>query len=59
MQVSYRGVAYQTQTPAIEATETQEIGLFLGNSFPIKRYTVNQQCSVPVRLRYRGVDYNR
>lgn len=59
MQVSYRGVAYQPQTPAIEATETQEIGLFLGNPFPIKHYTVKQRYSVPVQLRYRGVNYNR
>jgi Domain of unknown function (DUF4278) len=59
MQVSYRGIAYQTQPSAIEAIETQEVGLFLGNCFHIKHYTVKQQHSAPLRLRYRGVDYHQ
>ena len=58
MQVSYRGIAYETQIPTIETLETQEVGLFLGNRFPLKRYTAKQH-STSVQLRYRGVDYNR
>ena len=59
MQVSYRGIAYETQVPTIETLETQEVGLFLGNRFPIRRCTAKQQHSTSVHLRYRGVDYNR
>lgn len=58
MQVSYRGIAYETQIPTIEALESHEVGLFLGNRFPIRRYATKQR-STSVQLRYRGVDYNQ
>lgn len=36
MQLSYRGVKYNTSQPAIEITETQEIGHYRGATYPIR-----------------------
>jgi Domain of unknown function (DUF4278) len=57
MQLSYRGTAYEAQNPAIEVTETNQLGLFLGNRFRVKQISSNQRHSVTTPLKYRGVDY--
>lgn len=58
MKAVYRGIAYKADVPAIEATETQQTGLFLGNRFTIKQYNVSNRQSNPIALKYRGIDYN-
>ena len=58
MKASYRGISYETETPAIETTETQQTGIFLGNRFKLKQHQVQQRQAVPMHLKYRGVDYN-
>ena len=58
MKASYRGISYETETSAIETTETQQLGIFLGNRFKLKQHHVQQQTA-PLHLKYRGVDYNQ
>ena len=57
MKAVYRGIAYTAEVPAIEATETQQSGLFLGNRFTLKQYSVNARSSGSMQLKYRGIDY--
>ena len=57
MQAIYRGIAYTAEAPAIEATETQQSGLFLGKRFTLKQYSMNARSSGSMQLKYRGVDY--
>lgn len=57
MQLSYRGISYETTTPSIEVTETAQTGVFLGNVFPIKRLNVAQRQSSSIQLQYRGASY--
>lgn len=59
MQLSYRGTAYEVQNPAIEVTETNQLGLFLGNRFKIKQMNATQRYPVSTQLKYRGVDYQK
>jgi len=58
MHVSYRGVSYETEIPAIEATETEQTAFFLGNRFKIKQYNVSLRHPASVQLKYRGTHYN-
>lgn len=58
MNLSYRGIAYQTTAPTVEAVETEYTGHFLGRSFPIKRFNVNKQHTDSVSLTYRGSRYS-
>lgn len=57
MHVSYRGVAYETEIPLVEATETEQTALFLGNRFKVKQYSVSQRQPRATQLKYRGVNY--
>ncbi|MGC1309059.1 MAG: DUF4278 domain-containing protein [Phormidesmis sp.] len=55
MQLSYRGVKYNTSKPAVEVTDTQEIGQYRGATYHVRR-----ALNVPARtakdvLKYRGV----
>lgn len=59
MKASYRGISYETETPAIEATETQQTGIFLGNRFKMKQYHVQHRQPASMHLKYRGVDYHQ
>ncbi|HIK55099.1 MAG TPA: DUF4278 domain-containing protein [Synechococcales cyanobacterium M55_K2018_004] len=59
MQLSYRGIPYKTQSPAIEVTETNQLGLFLGNRFKIKHTNVIRHHEEGSYLKYRGVDYQQ
>ncbi len=54
MQLSYRGVKYNTTHSTVQVTETQEIGHYRGGTYHIRR-----ALSVPARhpedvLKYRG-----
>lgn len=54
MQLSYRGVKYNTNKPAVQVTETQEIGHYRGASYHVRR-----AANAPARrsgdvLKYRG-----
>lgn len=57
MQLMYRGVSYSVNPPAIEAIETQQQGIFLGNRFQIKLFQIAQQELKTVQLRYRSAVY--
>lgn len=57
MQLTYRGISYTVNPPAIETIETQRQGVFLGNRFKIKLFQIAQRDLKTVQLRYRGVDY--
>lgn len=57
MQLSYRGTLYEVQNPAIEVTETNQVGLFLGKRFKIKQLQELHHPSTPAHLKYRGVNY--
>ncbi|WP_088893771.1 DUF4278 domain-containing protein [Leptolyngbya ohadii] len=58
MNVSYRGIAYETEIPVAEGTETDRTALFLGNRFKVKQYNVSQRHTSSVQLKYRGANYN-
>ncbi|MGB3571617.1 MAG: DUF4278 domain-containing protein [Phormidesmis sp.] len=54
MQLSYRGVKYNSTERAVKVTETQEIGHYRGATYAIRRVV-----GLPVRhpedvLKYRG-----
>lgn len=57
MNLSYRGHAYQTFEPIVDAIATQQVGHFLGSTFPIKRFNVAGRTGTPVVLTYRGIHY--
>mgnify|MGYP001828848854 CR=1 FL=1 len=58
MKLSYRGQAYEAQSPTVATTTTQYEGLFRG-----QHYTMTQSSAaspqLAARLRYRGVDYTK
>ena len=58
MQLTYRGQAYETFAPAIEATPSGETATFLGRPYARKQFTVTQRQQ-PAELTYRGVHYTR
>ncbi|NJN88863.1 MAG: DUF4278 domain-containing protein [Leptolyngbyaceae cyanobacterium SL_7_1] len=57
MKLAYRGTTYQSATSAVEGVETQQTGLFLGNSFRIKQFNITQRQNSAIQLKYRGVNY--
>lgn len=57
MNLSYRGIFYQPASSAVEATETEQTGHFLGKSYKILQGKVAYRQSA-VALKYRGIDYN-
>jgi Domain of unknown function (DUF4278) len=58
MNLSYRGIAYQTTAPTVEAIETEHTGRFLGKSFPIKRFNIAKRHTDSIVLTYRGTHYS-
>lgn len=58
MNVSYRGIAYETEISVAEGTETDCTALFLGNRFKVRQHHVSQRHTSPVQLKYRGANYN-
>lgn len=59
MQLSYRGITYGNQSPIVEATETGQLGTFLGQPFPIKHFNLDHRHSTATVLKYRGIYYIR
>lgn len=59
MQLSYRGISYESQTSSVEAVETQQTGLFLGQSFRLKHVKVAPRSIGANHLKYRGVHYTQ
>jgi hypothetical protein len=59
MKLAYRGISYEPQTSIVEATATEQAGLFLGQSFQLKHFSIAQRHSGTTHLRYRGVDYTQ
>ncbi len=55
MQLSYRGVKYNTTKPTVQVTETQEVGHYRGATYHVRRaVNVSARHSEDV-LKYRGV----
>jgi hypothetical protein len=59
MQLSFLGQTYEASFPPVAATETPETGIFRGQSYPRKAFTVGAHSPSPARLTYRGVRYIR
>lgn len=56
MNLSYRGIAYQSTSPTVEPIETEQTGHFLGNSYKIHHDKVAFR-KTSSSLRYRGIAY--
>jgi len=57
MNLSYRGISYQPASPAVDVTETEHNGVFLGNRFKLHQCTAAQR-SAGTTMKYRGASYN-
>jgi len=57
MNLSYRGISYQPASPAVEVTETEHSGVFLGNRFTLQQRTAAQRIG-GMTMKYRGASYN-
>lgn len=58
MNMTYRGIAYETLVAGIPAIATEEVGTFLGKTYKIKQPQIAYRQSA-VKLVYRGIPYNR
>ncbi|KPQ33267.1 MAG: protein of unknown function (DUF4278) [Phormidesmis priestleyi Ana] len=54
MQLSYRGVKYNTTNPTVEVTETQEIGQYRGATYHVRRAVNATAQKMTDVLKYRG-----
>ncbi|MEL6161225.1 MAG: DUF4278 domain-containing protein [Cyanobacteria bacterium J06623_5] len=54
MQLSYRGVKYDTHKPAVKVTETQEIGHYRGATYHVRRAVNATAKRTTDVLKYRG-----
>ena len=54
MQLSYRGVKYNTSAPAVEVTETQEVGHYRGATYHVRRAARAAARKTNDVLKYRG-----
>lgn len=54
MQLSYRGVKYNTSTPAVEVTNTQEVGHYRGATYAVRRAARSVARKTSDVLKYRG-----
>ncbi|MGD1927344.1 MAG: DUF4278 domain-containing protein [Leptolyngbyaceae cyanobacterium] len=59
MQLSFRGQSYETSTPVVEATETDETGTALGKQSAKKQFSLRHRQQPTTELIYRGVRYRR
>jgi hypothetical protein len=57
MQLTYRGIAFQSPVTGTDATETGEMGTFMGRSYSIKRAQLTQRHGNT--LTCRGARYTR
>lgn len=54
MQLSYRGVKYNTSKPAVDVVETQEIGQYRGATYHVRRAANTAARKSNDVLKYRG-----
>lgn len=54
MQLSYRGVKYNTHNSAVEVTESQEIGHYRGATYHVRRVLNAPVHKFSDVLKYRG-----
>ena len=54
MQLSYRGVKYNTTKPAVQVTETEEIGHYRGATYHVRRAANAPAHRTKDVLKYRG-----
>ena len=59
MQLIYRGHAYNSVSPQVEAIETQNTVTFLGRRSKVKQFNVHQRQQPQAELTYRGIRYTR
>jgi hypothetical protein len=57
MQLTYRGIAFQSPVTGTDATETGEMGTFMGQPYSIKRAQLTQRHGNT--LTCRGARYTR
>ncbi|MBE9076294.1 DUF4278 domain-containing protein [Romeria aff. gracilis LEGE 07310] len=56
MQLSYRGISYQSQTPAVSVTESPIMAKFRGHTYPVRQSAQSTTTQLEV-LTYRGARY--
>ena len=54
MQLSYRGVKYNTSAPVIQVTATEEIGHYRGATYHVRRVAHAVVCKTNDVLKFRG-----
>ncbi|MFK8183712.1 MAG: DUF4278 domain-containing protein [Phormidesmis sp.] len=54
MQLSYRGVKYNTASPNVQVTETQEVGHYRGATYHVRRAASAAARKTSDVLKYRG-----
>ena len=54
MQLSYRGVKYNTSTPAVNTVDTQELGHYRGAAYHVRRAVNSAARKTNDVLKYRG-----
>lgn len=59
MNLTYRGIAYSSSAPSVEATETEQTGTFLGARFACKQYQVAHRRPQAEELTFLGRRYMR
>lgn len=59
MELTYRGIPYNTSAPTVESTATEETGTFLGARFPQKHYQVSYRRPSAEELTFLGRRYSR
>lgn len=59
MNLTYRGIAYNTSSPTIETAETGETVTFLGRQSKIKQFNANQRQQPTSELLFMGRRYTR
>lgn len=59
MELTYRGVVYEPSDNAVDAAETNQTGIFLGQRYTMRQHSLAQRQSSSRSLTYRGVSYTR
>lgn len=57
MKLCYRGVSYESNPQIIETVETGIIAMFRGQTYQVRRQTVESYSQPQMNLKYRGVAY--
>ncbi|RZM82749.1 DUF4278 domain-containing protein [Leptolyngbya iicbica] len=57
MKLSFLGQSYEASIHAVDAVETSETAIFLGQPYARKQYTNRQRQQPASELTYRGIKY--